>query len=346
MKSALFPKKKEVLVTTQPMPTLETDEALVKVRYAGICGSDVHVYQGHHGTATYPRIPGHEFVGELVDFNGTMKKGLAKGDFVVAQPFFSCGNCQSCITGSDNVCEELQILGIHVDGTFAEYVKVPIRKLYKIRKDMDLRLAAMAEPLAVAVHDVMTANVEIGDKVLVSGGGPIGMLIAIVAKHSGAEVTISEVSDYRLNYEKEMGFSTVNPIQESLTDYAKTVNEGSGFDVVFETSGVKSSILECTAVSKIKGSIVIVGVAKDNFPFSTNDVYSKELRIYGVRVHSQYAFERAVSLLTSGVLNEDLYKVLDDKIYPLDQVEAALDYCINDTNHFKTLLEITPGGDQ
>lgn len=340
MKSALFPNKNEVTVTNQELPELSSNEALVKVHYAGICGSDVHVYQGHHATATYPRIPGHEFVGELVDFKGKMKTGIEKGDYVVAQPFFSCGTCQPCITGYDNVCEQLQILGIHVDGTFSEYVKVPIKKMYKVRKDIDLKLAAMAEPLAVAVHDVMTAKTQLGDKVLVSGGGPIGMLIAIVAKHTGANVTVSEVSEYRLNYAKDMGFDTVNPIETSLVDYAKNVNNGSGFDTVFETSGVASAVLASTAAVKIRGSVVIIGVAKDNLPFSTNDTYSKELTILGVRVHSQYAFERAVSLLDSGALDEDLYKILDDKVYPLDQIKEALDYCINDTNHFKTLVSI------
>lgn len=340
MKSALFIEPNNVQFTQQEMPVLESNEALVKVKYAGICGSDVHVYQGHHTTATYPRIPGHEFVGELVDFEGKMKNGIEIGDSVVAQPFFSCGNCPSCITGYDNVCEELKILGIHVEGTFAEYVKVPIKKLYKVRKDMDMRLAAMAEPLAVAVHDVMTAKLEIGDKVLVSGGGPIGMLIAVVAKHSGAEVTISEVSDYRLDYAKSMGFNIVNPIHDSLKEYSKTINGGTGFDTVFETSGVASSILASTAAVKIRGKVVIIGIAKENYPFSTNDVYSKELQILGVRVHSQYAFARAVSLLDAGVLDEDLYKILDDKIYPLEEVEAALKYCIEDINHFKTLISI------
>lgn len=340
MKSALFSKPNEVKFTEQEMPTLAPNEALIKVKYAGICGSDIHVYQGHHATATYPRIPGHEFVGELVEFEGKMKKGIVKGDYVVAQPFFSCGNCQSCITGYDNVCEELKILGIHVEGTFAEYVKVPIKKIYKVRKDMDLRLAAMAEPLAVAVHDVMTADIKIGDQVLVSGGGPIGMLVAVVAKHSGAKVTISEVSDYRLNYAKDMGFNVVNPINESLADYSKTINNGSGFDAVFETSGVASSILASTNAVKIRGTVIIIGVAKGNLPFSTNDVYAKELKILGVRVHAQYAFEKAVSLLDSGILDEDLYKILDEKVYPLEEVKEALDYCINDTNHFKTLISI------
>ncbi|MBS7577901.1 MULTISPECIES: alcohol dehydrogenase catalytic domain-containing protein [unclassified Enterococcus] len=340
MKSALFIEPNNVQFTQQEMPVLESNEALIKVKYAGICGSDIHVYQGHHATATYPRIPGHEFVGELIDFQGKMKNGIEIGDAVVAQPFFSCGNCPSCITGYDNVCEELKILGIHVEGTFAEYVKVPIKKLYKVRKDMDMRLAAMAEPLAVAVHDVMTAKLEIGDKVLVSGGGPIGMLIAVVAKHAGAEVTISEVSDYRLNYAKNMGFNIVNPIKDSLKEYAKTINDGTGFDTVFETSGVASSILASTAAVKIRGKVIIIGIAKENCPFSTNDVYSKELQILGVRVHSQYAFARAVSLLDAGVLDEDLYQILDDKIYPLEEVEAALKYCIEDINHFKTLISI------
>lgn len=340
MKTALFPEKEIVEVTMKDTPKLAAGEALIRVRYAGICGSDLHVYQGHHATATYPRVPGHEFVGELVDYVGKMKKGINKGDYVVGQPFFSCGNCQPCITGHDNVCEELKILGIHTDGTFAEYVKLPIKKIYKVRQDMDLRLAAMAEPLAVAVHDVIEAKQELGDEVLVSGGGPIGLLIAIVARHAGAKVTISEVSEFRLNYAKKMGFNIVNPIKEELSSMANTINNGAGFDIVYETSGVPSSIRASTKAAKIKGTVVIIGIAKEDCIFSTIDIFSKELNVVGVRIHAQAAFEKAVNLLNSGVLNDDLYQVLDQKIYPLNQVAQALDYCIHDMNHFKTLIEI------
>jgi len=340
MKAALFPEKNAVKVVTKDVPVLEDGEALVKVKYAGICGSDVHVYQGHHATATYPRVPGHEFVGELVDFKGEMKKGISIGNPVVGQPFYSCGLCQPCITGHDNVCEELKILGIHTEGTFAEYVKLPIKKLYKVRSDMDMHLAALAEPLAVAVHDIIQSGVQPADEVLVSGGGPIGLLVAIVARHVGANVTISEVSQFRLNHAKKMGFKIVNPIKEDLTAFAKEVNGGMGFDVVYETSGAASSILATTAVAKIRGTVVIIGIAKEDCIFSTIDIFSKELNVIGVRVHTQAAFEKAVKLLNTGVLDEDLYQVVDKKVYPLDQVKEALDYCVNDANHFKTLLSI------
>ncbi len=167
------------------------------------------------------------------------------------------------------------------------------------------------------------------------------MLIAIVAKHAGANVTVSEVSPYRLDYAKKMGFATINPINDSFDVLKQNVNEGVGFDSVFETSGAPSALKTATKVVKICGVVVMVGVTKEDYPFSTNDVYSKELEIKGVRVHSQYAFQKAVALLESGNLNEDLYEILDKKVYPLAEVKAALDYCINDTNHFKTLIAIT-----
>jgi threonine dehydrogenase-like Zn-dependent dehydrogenase len=125
MKAALFRKPNEISVEELPNPKLGREEALVKVKYAGICGTDVHLYHGEHPTAKYPLIPGHEFVGELVEMITDKETDLKIGDYVIAQPIKSCGVCDACIVGRDNVCSKLNILGVHESGCFAEYIKVP-----------------------------------------------------------------------------------------------------------------------------------------------------------------------------------------------------------------------------
>lgn len=340
MKAALFEEINQLKIIKKEIPTLTDGEALVQVSYAGICGSDIHVYRGHHGTATYPRVPGHEFVGTLAGYKGTMKDGIIEGDTVVAQPFYSCGHCEPCVTGSDNVCKELGILGIHTDGCFAQYVKVPIKKLYKLPDGVDEILGAATEPLAVAVHDVRMSHLKCGNTALVSGGGPIGMLIAVVARLAGAKVYVSEVSDFRLEFAAKMGFETINPMKTSLSEVARDVNNGKGFDVIFETSGSKAAISQMTDAVKICGTIVAIGNTKEHYPMNLNSVFQKELKIVGVRIHSQQAFEGAISILESGQINKELYQIIDAKIFDLDDVAEAMEYCEKDMDHFKTLIRI------
>ena len=142
MKAAVIDQKNSIHLNEIAVPEIREGEALIRVRYCGICGSDLHVLHGQHPTAKFPVVPGHEFVGELVEAKGMGADKFQPGDMVVAQPFFSCGNCEPCAQGNDNVCRDLHFMGTRVNGGFAEYVKVLTRKMYRLSKGMDLRLAA------------------------------------------------------------------------------------------------------------------------------------------------------------------------------------------------------------
>lgn len=340
MKAAVIEEKDNIHLKEVEMPVLNDGEALIKVRYCGICGSDIHVLKGQHATAKFPVIPGHEFVGELVDIKGSGSERYKIGDYVVAQPFFSCGNCEPCAKGEDNVCADLHFMGAHTNGGFAEYVKVATRKMYKIPEGMDLKLAALTEPIAVAVHDVRRSGLQVGETAFVIGGGPIGMLIAMVARHAGAKmVVISEINEYRRKVAQKLGFVTVNPVDPSFDEQITELTEGKGFDVCFEVSGSKPGISTAVEKAKITGTIVVVGMTKEPYPIDLSTVFARELTIKGVRIHSQYSFIGAVEILKDGAINEEFAGMIS-KVFSLDDVEEAFAFAQVPGDYFKILVEM------
>lgn len=339
MKAAYYSKKEAVDVVELDKPKIRRGEALIKVKYGGICGSDIHVFHGAHPTAKFPVVPGHEFVGELVAMDEDENTHIKVGDMVVAQPFFSCGVCESCITGNDNVCQKLSLLGIHRNGCFAEYVTVPVKKMYLIPDGIDLEIASLTEPLAVAVHDVRRSGLKVGQSAVVVGGGPIGILIAMVARMAGAVVYISEVNDFRLGFAEDMGFKTINPMKDNFDQQVKEATKGKGFDVVYEVSGSKAGTASMTKLAKISGTVMIVGMAGDLYPVDTMAIFLKQLNLKGVRIHAQESFAAAVDIIVGGELNEQLKRLIS-KTYKLDDIKKAYDYVLSNTDYFKVILEV------
>ncbi len=339
MKATYYPEKNQVQLIESEMPIPKLGEALIQVFYAGICGSDIHVLKGLHPTAKFPVIPGHEFVGRLVEINDPNRNDLIVGDTVVAQPFFSCGVCEPCTSGSDNVCGQLSLLGIHQNGCFAEYVTVASKKIYKVPAGVDLKLAALTEPIAVAVHDVRRSGLSVGQRAVIIGGGPIGMLLALIARHSGAEIIISEVNEFRLNFAASLGFKTLNPTNENFDKQVKEITKGKGFDVVFEASGSKAGIATMTKLAKIRGTVMVVGMAADKYPVDTMAVFLKELDIRGVRVHAQSAFAGALDIIASGQLDQEFHQIIS-KTYDLADVEEAFKFVTTESDFFKVLVKV------
>jgi 2-desacetyl-2-hydroxyethyl bacteriochlorophyllide A dehydrogenase len=341
MKAAWLKDWKELALEDRPVPKIGHGEVLIRVKYAGICGSDLHVYNGHHATAIKPVILGHEFSGEIVEIDPDCHTGLKAGDRVVVQPYTSCGTCDICVQGRDNVCKELKIFGIHQDGCFAEYIKVPIKKVYRIPEGVDMKLATITEPLAVAVHDVRRSALSAGQTAMVIGGGPIGVLIALVARLSGASrIVVSEVNEYRIAFLREMGFTVVNPMKEDAEKAALAFTDnGEGFDVVFEVSGTLPGAALMTRVARIGGKIVVIGIPKGKCEVDTGAVVAKELELLGVRVHAQVNFAAAIDIIAKGDLNNDLRKVITDE-YSLDDIQKAIDFSQEDQKHLKVVIRI------
>lgn len=343
MRAVVFEGPNDLKLKDAVMPALADGEALIKVLYSGICGSDIHLLQGHHPTATFPRIPGHEFVGRLVEIQGHGAEQFHIGELVVAQEIEACGHCDACAKGQDNVCEELKVIGVHVNGSFAEYVKVPIGKMYAYPEGMDLELAALTEPLAVAVHDVRRSGLRVGETAFILGGGPIGLLIAMVARKAGARmVAIAEVNDYRRNFAKEMGFTVLNPADGDYAEQLKGLTDGHGFDVSFEVAGFPDALNICIEHTKASGTVMVVAMTSAPYPINTGPIFFKELDVKGVRIHSQYSFAGAIDIIKSGAMNDELKKLVS-KVFPMDEADKAFDFAIQSKEAFKVLVQVSEG---
>ena len=308
--------------TERPVPG--PDEVLIRVAAAGICGTDIHVFNGHHPTAVFPLVPGHEFVGELVQISGEGAEGFELGDTVVAQELLTCGRCDACAKGEDNVCEHLKIIGVHADGGFAEYVRVKTRKMYRVPKSVDLRRAALIEPLAVAVHDVRMSGLKIGESALIVGGGPIGQRCAqLAAKFGAAELTLSEPVESRCELAKKIGVEhIINPITEDVYERAMEITNGLGYDVIIECSAVPSAaetVLKCT--SKYANLLYVAQFPTDyELPLNLFEYsYMRQVNVTGMYC-AHFNFERTAEYLKYVDLSAF---TSDEQVYDIDDVEAA-----------------------
>ena len=341
MKAAVTVGKRSLQITDLPMPVAGHGEAVLKVKYTGICGTDTHIYTGTFPLLNYPIVPGHEFVGQLVEINGGQPEvdKFLLGDWFVAQPFFSCYVCETCAHGGDNYCNAIKVLGVHVDGSMAEYVKVPAKKLIRVQDDSDKKLVSLTEPLSIGVHSLTKAEFKIGETALIIGGGVIGIMIAIAARIAGAsDVVVCEVNDHRLNFTNELGFKTVDT---KSTDYLQKlfdITHGLGFDKVFEATGSAFGVRLMTAAAKRGGIIVQVGISTEHHPLHIRSFSDKEIQVRGVRLQTFYDFKTALNIIESGKEKSSFEKIITD-IFPFEQAPEAMEFQVTDENHFKVTVE-------
>ncbi len=206
MRAAILQNDKEMIISEAPMPTFGAGQVLIKVHWASICGTDLHIYLGEFKERVkYPRILGHEFSG-VVAVAGQDVSSLVEGDRVVVDPIIWCGQCPACLNGQFNVCRSLKLIGIDIDGGFAEYVAVDAEKVFKVPEEISLREAALAELYGLGVHSARKAAVEPGDRVVVIGAGRLGLAVLDVMKQSAAAWTCAvDIQDSRLEIAARMG---------------------------------------------------------------------------------------------------------------------------------------------
>ncbi|MEA5002842.1 MAG: alcohol dehydrogenase catalytic domain-containing protein [Christensenella sp.] len=342
MKAAMARKTEDAITLhleeiEKPVPA--AGEVLVKVLYAGICGTDMHIVTGHYKKAAFPLVIGHEFVGEVAEVGPFAETGLQLGEKVAVHPIRTCGKCDACLAGMENICEELSIIGCQENGGFAEYVSVPASKVIRLPQDIDMELAGLLEPLAIAVHDVHASGLMIGQNACIIGGGPIGILIALVAKSAGASVVVSEINGFRTDFIRSLGIEVIDPMQTDVGKEIAKRTDGKGVDVIFEVTGSKAGAAIMTQLARRGGTIVSVGIPSEALPIDGSDVFMKELRIRGVRLHHKSDFEHAIKILASGEIDDALRKFIT-KIYDLSDAEEAMRYAIEDQQHFKVLLKM------
>lgn len=285
----------EVAVEEVPRPRAKRGWTLVDVAFAGICGTDLHICAGEHPRAEAPLVLGHEFVGTL----HADTDGLAAGQPVAVEPLLNCGECTPCRTGRSHVCERLRLIGIDVPGGVAEQVAVPVGCLIPLPDGLDLRRAALVEPLAVAVHAVRRSGLTLGDPVMVAGTGPIGLLVASCARLAGTKtVFVSEPAEPRRRAAEELGFVVLDA-REPGEDLRERTG-GEGVPLVFDTAAHPAVAVQITSWAATSGRIVFVGTYGAPAALNLQDVVFRELETVGCRVYTRGDMEAAVSLIADG----------------------------------------------
>jgi 2-desacetyl-2-hydroxyethyl bacteriochlorophyllide A dehydrogenase len=293
--------------TANPGP----DEVKVRVAYCGICGTDMHIFHGKMDKRVdMPQVIGHEMAGTVAEV-GTNVTGLVPGQKVTVMPLDWCGDCPACRDGNTHICQNLKFLGIDTPGAFQEFWTIPARVVLPLPETLDLKKAALIEPLAVALHDVRLGGVKKGDFVAVLGGGPIGTLVALAAKAKGTEVLVSEINSFRLNMLAGMGFKTVNPLKEDVEKTVKELTAQRGADVVFEVTAHPAGIETAVKLPKTRGQIVVVGIFSEPPKVNLFDFFWKELKLRGARVYERQDYEAAIETVAANRL-------------PLDQLISAV----------------------
>jgi len=284
-----------------PAPEPKAGEALVAVKCVGVCGSDIHAYYGEHPYISCPIVPGHEFVGIVTKVGEGVDEGWL-GRRVTALPSLVCGKCYNCRSGRFNICQELKVIGCQSDGAFAEFVPVPADKLFALPDEMSWEEAALIEPLAVAVHAVRIAGDIVNQRVVVYGGGPIGLLVMQVVKAYGAkEVILSEPNSFRRSLAQKLGADyvidpgTVQPSRWLLDKFGPE-----GIDLSFECVGVEATIQEAILSNRKGTTIVVAGVFPKPVMVDMGLVQDRELKLLGTLMYIKEDFTEAIELLSSG----------------------------------------------
>ena len=334
-KAVLYVGSRSLQVKWLEVPQSRSNEILLKVSYCGICGTDLHIYQGHmDDRVKIPHVMGHEMSGKVI--NAPFGSGFQEGDSVVIEPTVFCGKCSVCRHGFTHICDSLNLLGVNAPGAFQQYCAIPVDRVHKIPDSLPDNLAAMVEPLAVAVHDVRRAGVKEEDKVVVIGGGPIGLLIALVSREIGAEVLILEINEFRLQLAQEYGLEVFNPKKGDPMEHTLNWTNNIGADVVFEVTGHESGAELMTEIVRTRGTICVVGIFSKPVPVNLFKVFLRELNFCGSRLYESCDFKEAIVLAASG---ENLLKKIVSSEITLQEVPVMFERLLSGGQFMKVLID-------
>ncbi len=335
MKAGQYISEKKLDVSLVEKPSIKTGEALVKVSFAGICGTDMMIYFGKHPRAKAPLTMGHEFSGVIEEIADDSSFSI--GDRVVVEPTISCGKCPACQSGHANVCKTLRLIGIDMDGGFAEYVSVPIDRLHKMPDELPASIAALAEPVAVAIHTIRKSDLVVGENVAVLGAGPIGLLIGMVAKLNGANnIFISDISPYRLEKAEELGFIALDARKVDVTKEILSKTNGHGVDIVFEVAGSQTTANQMVEIVKTRGQIVVVSVFKQSPTIDFAKMHFNEISLTTTRCYSSDDFSTAISLMAQGKI--DVAPIISHEL-PIEELEQGFLLMENPDESLKVLIK-------
>jgi (R,R)-butanediol dehydrogenase / meso-butanediol dehydrogenase / diacetyl reductase len=293
----------------------------IRVSYCGLCGTDLHLFHGAMAHRLhYPHIMGHEMSG-TIEAVGQDVTGYRAGDRVTVRPLDPCGTCPACRAGHSHICHSLKFIGIDTPGALQGLWTVPAHTLHRLPDALSMRQGALIEPIAVACHDVRLGEVQAGETVVVIGGGPIGMLVALVARTRGARVLMAEVNPFRVQLAGELGVEAVNPKETDLVALVNERTEGTGANVVFEVSGSAAGAELMTQLPRTRGRIVVVAIFAEQPRVDLFRFFWRELKLAGARVYEPEDFETAIALAAGGSLPLER---LITTVVPLGHVEDGL----------------------
>jgi (R,R)-butanediol dehydrogenase/meso-butanediol dehydrogenase/diacetyl reductase len=341
MKAAIFDGQSHVIIKDEPMPELCSGEALIKVKYVGICGSDIAIYTGKNHRAKLPVIPGHEIVGEIVKLKVNQAKnqdsGFQIGERIAVLPTLACERCELCTGGKRHLCRSIHFIGIQTNGGYAEYAKIPINNLYHLPNGLSFEKAVLAEPLAVAIHAVRMAQVDIGDTALVMGAGPIGLLVAMIAKLSGCfKVIISEISPSRIELAQSLGFTTVDMSKDISGRQLSSLTDGKGFDLIFECVGHPSTVSQMIEQGKPEAQLIVVGAFKEPPAFDLFMMSRKEQRLVATWTYTRDDFAKAINYLDG---SDTHFERVISHFIELEQTSQAIEMVRNAKDSMKVILK-------
>lgn len=299
------------------------DKVKIKVHYAGICGTDIHTYEGHY-KVNFPVTLGHEFSGEIVEV-GADVKDFKVGDRVTSETtFYVCNECEYCESKDYNLCNHRKGIGTQVDGAFTNYVIAREESLHHIPDEVSYQSVAMTEPLACAHHGVSKIQVNSGDVAVVMGPGPIGLLVAQVLKSKGAIVVVTGLDNDKVRLDKAEALHmdyVVNLQQTDLKTYINGITDGYGADVVVECSGAVPVARQGLDILRKKGFYSQIGIFKDaEIPFDMEKVIQKEITVVGSRSQKPADWEPSLQLMADGLVNAE---ALVTKIYDISKWDKA-----------------------
>lgn len=320
MRAARYTGPKAIETADVAVSAPQPGEVQLAIAYTGICGTDLHIYHGDMDTrVTRPAVIGHECSATIAAI-GDGVEGWSVGDSATVLPVRSCSACAACLAGFGHVCPHLVFLGIDAAGAMQNRWNVPAQLLVRVPSDVSLRDAALVEPTAVAVHDVRRAALAPGHNVVVVGGGPVGTLIAVVARAAGADVTLVEVDGDRRALAAELGFRVIDPATTDVTSAIDALTSSRGADVAFEVSGSAGGVATAVDVLGVRGKLVMVAIHTQPREISLHRFFWRELEMVGARLYERRDFEEAVRLIATGVVPADR---LISAVVPLDEAGEA-----------------------
>lgn len=337
MRAIEFNGDRKSVVLEKTIPSIGPGETLVRVERAGICGSDIAIFTGKNKRARYPVIPGHEFAGFVERIEGPNPKGFKPGDRVVVVPTLSCGTCIPCVEGPRHLCAQIKFLGIQFDGGFAEFARVPTPNLLPVPGDLRFELAVLAEPIGVGVHALSLSNPGLNDDVLILGAGPIGIIMALLAREAGCRIALGDPSAIRRSQAESFGFPAFDNSALPAEEAAKTFPLDGGFDILFECAGHPSTIDYMIKAGSPASNIVIVGTFKEPPPVDLFWMSRKEQRLLPSWTYRFSDCRASIDLLRR---RGEIFSRIVSHEFRLEEVQSAIELVMKAENSLKVVVRI------